>query len=296
MKKQIYVFVCTIIIIGLPSVTGLVISNNFKEIKNVTIDDTVPVWELGDSWTYYINRLQVNFSASGALIIFDSSMDNFTVELIGYPGSSYILGLSGRIKGSFHYESGEGRVLNGNLLFTKVSGTAKFRQNDLANEEAHIVIKGIVLLTEYSPQIQIPIPIPLTITINVNQSTPRPFIDFPLYNGKHGLINETSISADIKFESIVLQILSLFLADVPNEIFYRETYDVPMFDYLAKAENISVGAGTFDAYNIGFAWGLFGSIYYAPRAGCIIKAQTVIEIPDQFTVLFLGELISYNHK
>ncbi len=296
MKNQIYAFICTIIIISLPGVTGLVTSNTLEEIKNVTLDDNVPVWELGNSWTYDVNRFQANFTASGALIGFDTSIDDLIVELIGYPGSSYVLGLSGRIKGTFHYESGEGRVLNGNLLFTKISGNIKFRQSDLANEELHIVIKGIVLLTEYSPQIQIPIPIPLTITINVIQITPRPVINFPLYDGKEGMINETSISTNIKFGSIILQILSLFIGDIPNEIFYKETFNFPMFGYKVNSENISVGAGNFNAYNIGFVWGLFGSVFYAPSAGNFVKAETVIEIPDQFQVLFLGELISYNYK
>ena len=296
MKNQLYIFLFTIIIIGLPNITGLVITNNLVEIKNSSVDDYVPVWELGDSWTYNVNRFQANLSMSGALIVFDSYIDDFTLELIGYPGSSYILELSGRIKGSFYYESGEGRVIKGNLLFTKISGNAKFRQNDLANEELHIVIKGIVLLTEYSPQIQIPIPVPLTITINVIQITPRPFIDFPLYDGKEGFINQTSVSTDIKFGSIILQILSLFIGDIPNEIYYKETFDIPMFDYSAESENISVEAGTFDAYNIAFAWGLFGSIYYAPSAGNFIKAETVIEIPDQFQILFLGELKNHNYQ
>ena len=296
MKNQIYVLICTFIIIGLPNVKGLVTPDSMKDIKYVSLDDNAPVWDIGNSWTYDVNRFQANFTASGALIGFDTSIDDLIVELIGYPGSSYILGLSGRIKGTFRFESGEGRVLKGNLLFTKISGDIKFRQSDLAVEELHIVIKGIVLLTEYSPQIQIPIPFPLTITINVIQITPRPVIDFPLYDGKEGMINETSISTNIKFGSIVLQILSLFIGDIPNEIFCKETFNLPMFDYNVNSENISVGAGNFNAYNIGFVWGLFGSVFYAPSVGNFVKAETVIEIPDQFQVLFLCELISYNYK
>ena len=280
MKKQIYVFFCTMIIIVFPCVTGLIITNTLEEIKNLTVEDDAPVWELHNLWTYNVNRFQVNFFSSGALIGLDSSLDNFIVELIGLSESSYILKLSGRIKGYFQYDSGEGIVLKGNLLYTKVSGNLYLRQNDLAIEKLIFVIKGIVLLTENPLQIPIPIPIPLTITINVNQSTPRPFIDFPLYDGKQGLINETSITANIKFESIVLQILSLFIYGIPNEFFIEETLDIPMIDYLAESENISVGAGTFDAYNIKFAQDLFGSVYYAPSAGNFVKAEAVIEIPD----------------
>ena len=67
MKNQIYVLICTFIIIGLPNVTGLVTSDSMKDIKNVSLDDNVPVWELGNSWTYNVNRFQANFTISGAL-------------------------------------------------------------------------------------------------------------------------------------------------------------------------------------------------------------------------------------
>ena len=288
-----YLFFCTVIIISLPGINGLVITNNLKEIKNIAIEDVVPYWKLGDLWTYDVNRFQVVFYASGALIDLDSSIDDFTTELIGYTESSYILKLSGRIKGNFQYESGEGIVLKGNLLYTKASGYAYFRKNDLSSEGIQFVINGITLLTNHPLKIPIPIPIPLTITINVNQSTPRPFIDFPLFDGKQGLINETNISVSIKFESIIFRILSLFFADIPNEIFYEENFDIPMLNYLAETEIISIETGTIDTYNISFNWNLFGSVYYAPLLGNIVKVETVIEIPDQFKVLCIAELIDY---
>jgi len=295
MKNQIFAFLCTIIIIGIPIVTGD-ISNNLQEIENVSIDDNTPIWELGDFWTYDINRFQANFSATGAIIGIDSTLDDLTMEVIGYSESSYILGLSGRIKGYFEYESGEGIVLKGNLLFTKLSGNMYIRQNDLSNEKVNIVINGIVVLSRHPLQIPIPIPIPLTITINVNQDIPRSIIDFPLYNGKQGLINETVISADIRFESVFLRILSLFFADVPSDIYYEESFNIPMFDYSANTENISVEAGVFDTYKIQFGQGLVGSIFYAPSVGNLVKSEIVIEMTDQFMVLLIGELRSFNYQ
>jgi hypothetical protein len=296
MKKHMYVFLCTVILLGLPNVTGFIVKNNLYEIKNVSVDDNVPIWELGDSWTYDINRFQINFSASSALLGLDSAIDDLTLEMIGYSETSYILKLSGKIRGSFQYESGEGIALKGNLYFARISGNMYFRQNDLASEKLSIFINGIALLHKHPFQIPISIPIPLKITININQSTPRSFIDFPLYDGKQGFINETGIYANIKFESIFLQILSLFFADIPNEISYQETFDISMFDYLAKNENLSVGAGTFNSYNISFSWGLFGSIFYAPNVGNYIKAESVIDIPNQFMILIMGELKSYNYQ
>ena len=294
MKKQIIVFLC-ITIIGLSNTTNLVIANNLKEIKSFKVDE-VPVWKPDDSWTFYVNRLQTNFSLTGAVITLDASMDNLTVKVIGYSELFYILGLSGDIKGNFYYESSEGMVVNGYLLFTKTSGNIYVRKNNLAIEKTQIVIKGIVLITRRPTQIPIPIPLPLTITINIKQNTTRPFIDFPLYDGKQGTINETVISIDIRFDSIVLQFLSFFFESIPYFIYYKQTYNIPMLNYTTKNENISVTAGMFNTYNISFSWDLFGSIYYAPLVGNIIKIESVLDIPDQFLVLCICELKDYNYQ
>lgn len=294
MKKHINVFLC-IMIIGLPNITGLVITNNLKQMNSFIVDD-VPSWNLKDSWSFYVSRFQTNFSMSGALIDFDTYSDNLTIRMIGYSELFYILELSGNLKGSFFYESGEGIILKGNLFFTKVSGNLYIRKNDLAYDKLQIIIKGIALLVQHPLQFNIPIPLPLTITINVKQNNPRPFIDFPLFDGKQGLINETIISADIKIESIVLQILSFFFESIPYGIYYKDTYNIPVFNYFAKNENISVIAGAFNAYNISFAWNLFGSVYYAPLVGNIIKIESIIEVPDEFLVLCIGELKDYYYQ
>jgi hypothetical protein len=294
MKKQIYMVLTAIIIICLPNIEGLLTVNNHEEIETVKLDDNVPVWELGDSWIYNINRFQTNFYASGAFIGIDSYVDELNFEVIGYSETSYISGISGIIKGTFQYETGEGIVLKGNLLFTKLSGNIYFRKNDLAIEKTQIIIKGIVLITEHLFQIKIPIPLPLTITVNINQTISRPIIDFPLYDGKQGFINETVISANIKFESVVLQILSFFFEDIPYGIYYKETFNIPMLNYSTKTENISIGSETYNAYNISFAWDLFGSIYYAPSVRNIVKTEAVIEVPDKFMVLCIAELKDYN--
>ncbi|MDH7507478.1 MAG: hypothetical protein QHH15_06835 [Candidatus Thermoplasmatota archaeon] len=296
MKKQINIFLCMMIIIILPNPAGLVLNSNLQSIKNSSFDDYAPEWKLDNSWNYYINRFQINFSISNALMALDSYIDNLTVEMIGYSGSSYKLGLSGNIKGVFEYDSGEGMVLKGNLLFTKFSGNSFIRKNDLANEKTQIIIKGIVLLTEHTFRIPLPIPLPLTITVNMIQNNPRSFVDFPLYDGKHGLINETIISLDIKIESIILRIFSFFFEEIPYSIYYKDTYIFPMLNYSIKTSNITVYAGSFNTYNISFSWDLFGSIFYAPLVGNIVKIESVIEVPDQFMVLCIGELKDYYYQ
>jgi len=135
----------------------------------------------------------------------------------------------------------------------------------------------------------------LKISMNVLQTMPRPLIDFPLYDGKINILSDAQISVNIKLESIVLKILHIFKPDIPEEILLDKEIGLPMLPYNATMEQVTVEAGTYDAYNIKFLEGLFGSIYYAPAVGNIIKAEANMEIPDQLLVDFHGELKETNY-
>lgn len=260
------------------------------------MEDDVPIWDVGDSWTYLVDTCSVQFYESEQLIEINLSMDSFLVKVEETTATSYLLGISGKIQGSFGYDDGAGTTLAGRLYFTKISGTLQIRKADLAVEKALVVIRGIALLKEHPLPISIPIPVPLTITVNVEQGTPRPFIDFPLYDGKEGIISEAHLSANIKVESIVLKILHIFNSEIPKEIILDQEIDTPMFPYSATAEEITVQAGTFAAYNLSFFEGLFGSIYYASAAGNIVKAEAKMDIPDQLMIRFHGELKQTNYE
>jgi hypothetical protein len=276
MKRLIGLFVCSIMVF---SVTGLAY-NVTTDFDNISMDDDVPIWENGYAWRYNIGKFSFQLNQSGQLMSLDMSLTDLLIDVIGTTTTSYKLSVSGNINGLFDYDDGAGTKIGGILFITKISsGEIKIRQADLAAEQAYFVIKSIALVLEH-PLAPIPIPIPLTITINIIQETPRSLIDFPLYDGKEGIIPESDISANIRVESFVLKILHSLISSFPEEIYVEQNVTLPMLLYTATEEQVSVEAGNYTAYNIEFFQGLLGSIYYAPVAGNYIKAVAEINTMD----------------
>ncbi|UCF49672.1 MAG: hypothetical protein JSU91_07960 [Thermoplasmatales archaeon] len=291
MKRLIGLIICTLL---LCSMSGLAYNITTEEDKT-TINDDVPIWEFADSWRYDIGRLFLQLNQSGQFIKLDLSLDNLLTNVVGVTSTSYEMSISGNIAGIFDYDDGSGTTLGGILFMTRVSGDLQIRQSDLAAEEAIIVIKSIALLLEHPLPLPIPIPVPLTITITIIQETPRPLIDFPLFDGKIGIIPETDLITSIKVESIALKILHIFIPDIPEEIIIEQNVTLPMLLYSATQEEITVSGVNYTAYNINFYEGLLGSIYYAPTAGNYIKALADISTPE---IIFSvnGELTETTYK
>jgi hypothetical protein len=298
MKKIICVFLSMLFIISAPNIISQV--NSDKSTKNTdtaNFDDDVPVWEVGDSWTYTLNPLSFELNQSGSFVSLNISMTDLFVDVVEATDDSYTLKISGSITGSFNFDDGAGTQIAGVFLLTRIiSGSIQLRKADIALLEAHIIIRGIALLIEHPFPINMRIPIPLTLTVNVLQNAPRPLIDFPLFDGKENILNESSVSVDFKLESIVLRILNIFFPDIPAEIFFEQTVNTPMLAYSAIIENVTVPAGTFSAYNILFFEGMLGDLYYAPTAGSIVKAEAGLDMEDQFNAYFKCELKSYNYS
>ncbi|UCF12753.1 MAG: hypothetical protein JSW06_00455 [Thermoplasmatales archaeon] len=274
---------------------GELIKISHTELNKSSFDDDVPIWENEDLWEYDIDTCQIQVNMSGQFMGLDLSMDNFILKVEGTTATSYQMSVSGRIKGTLKYDDGAGTTINGSLFFTSIFGSLLMRQTDLAVEETIITIRGIALLTEHPLPLSFPIPFPATITVKTVHTTPRPILDFPLFDGKSGILPETFMSVNIKLESIVLKILHIFIADIPEEIILDTEMDVPVLQYSATAEEVTVKAGIYDAYNIVFFEGLFGSIYYAPVAGNVVKVEANMDVPDQLMVAFNGELKNTNY-
>jgi hypothetical protein len=162
-------------------------------------------------------------------------------------------------------------------------------------KNANLKLRSIALLNEHPLPIPLPLPIPITITFNFGNSMPRPLIDFPLYDGKMGIITESSMNANITVSSIILKILSILTSSIPAGLSFDYPMSIPQLFYNATVEDITVKAGTFSAYNIVFYEGLLGGIYYAPSVGNMIKAQAEFSIEDMLNFKFYGELEEYSY-
>ena len=291
MKKLVGLIIC-ILIISCFSVGGQRIStNSIKQTPKVnTFDDDVPSWQVDDEWIYELENINFEVISSGATISLHAAMKNLILKITKISGSSYELEVSGDIKGDFSYDLGEGTRIAGELSKTTISGSIKINIATLAFEEASLVIDTKMILREYPLPINIPIRIPFTITVSVVHDTPRPVIEFPLFDGKSGTITEAYVSISIKVESIILKLINIFVPDIPSEINYEMGSFLPSLFYEAVIEQITVLAGTFSAYHIGFLQGAIGAVYYAPERENIIKIEMNLELEDQLIIQVSGEL------
>ena len=298
MKKVISLILCMLLMCSISGAAQQIVTKTTNQKTSThTLDDDVPVWEVGNSWKYDIDQFFLSIGGTAEAIEFDANIDNCLFKVSEVTGTSYELDVSGKIKGTFSYDNGAGTYFKGNLLFTRLSGSMQIRKADLAAEEEFFEIKTIAILTEQSIiPISIPIPIPLTISISIEHISPRTVIDFPLYDGKINLLPTASISANILVESFVLRIAHIFFPDIPSEMLITQEVDIPMLPYSANVEEITVKAGTYNAYNIEFLLGLLGSIYYAPDAGNIIKMDADVEYPGEFSVSLHTELKDTNYS
>jgi len=275
MKRLIVLILCTLLMCSIP---GLALKiEPIKQTELVSIDDDVPVWDVGNSWGYDIEKLSFQLNQSGRSLVLNLSSDSILdVKVKDTSETSYKLGISGKLDGVFIYSDETGVNIGGPLFFTRISGNLQIRQSDLAAESTKININTVALVLDHPLFIPVPIPIPLDIEIIFSPNMSRPLIDFPLYDGKLGLISDTNLSVSINAGSIILKILHFIKSDFPSEIFFDQEVNIPMLLYTAAEEMITVGEKTYTAYNIEYFQGLIGSIYYAPLAGNIIKAEAEI--------------------
>lgn len=233
----------------------------------ITLDDDVPVWNKEDSWTYIISDFWVDYSDEGIGISMNGIIDDFKWTVSDTSGTNYKVDVTGKISAS--YEASipfVGRILNVsgtiNPPLNRLTGTIIFNKSNLEIEDFTAVIKGITTLMIHS--ISIKFPIPIRITADADLSTPLPLFDFPLHILKFWAMPEMDITTYVNFGGI----FGLF--KIPIKIFTHYDWIPGAFSCLNK-ENITVKAGTYDAWKIQSLLGGFFEYYYAPIVGNLVK-------------------------
>jgi len=293
--KILAIFISILFLVSIGASANTFSESNFNK-QTSTMDDNTPTWSLGNIWTYDINTIEFQLNESGQTIELSLAVNDLELKVSSETQTAYVLDLKGKISGSFAYDDGAGMTLGGSLYFTKFSGILNVGKDNLTAHREYVVINSIALLTEHPIPIPLPLPIPLKITIEVDHPTPRPLLVFPLFDGKIVLVEGVHITANIKVESIVLRILNLINPEIPAEIVLDQGLYLPQLLYDVAPEEVTVTAGIYDAYNLAFFEGLLGSLYYAPVAGNLIKAQAELDVPDSFYLNFDGELKSTNYS
>ena len=218
----------------------------------------VPVWKVGDSWTYneqYVNHL---YNANGTLwyLFYHNCTSTYTVT--DTTGDNYTVKMTST--------DNEGRVTIGSIhlkftKYTKFTCEFKLRKTDLALVSESWQEKGPVFWLLFNI---VPIPAQYTDAWENTYSIPDVTFPFPLTAGTHGPLPNASCTGHEKC-SLFWGLITLF--NWPDTYGYSGDQN-----YTCEMANISVPAGTYDAYNVSVesTYGLghlSGWSYYVPEVG-----------------------------
>jgi hypothetical protein len=260
-KKIVGIVVLMLVATAVVSATNI----NVKETSQPTSAGVdVPVWKIGDSWTYNEQYHQIFYDSDGGInfIWYHNCTSTYTVT--DDTGDHYAVKLTS--------ENNEGSLNIGIFRlkftpFTKLTQEMEFRKTDLAyvntfkNQE-----KGPVIWLLFNI-----VPIPAQYSdIWENTLTPSVFLPFPLTAGTNGTLPGNTGTGH--------ETLSLYwgLIKFINTDF---SFDFPALNYTCEMANITVPAGTYDAYNVSTDV-YFGSshnytwTYYVPEMGFYAKQIT----------------------
>ena len=301
-----------------------------NETEVVSFDDDVPIWEISDIWTYRIDDIIIDFEEENQTIHINLQIDSLSLEVIDDTGDSYKLSINAEVSGTCdaYFDFGDGPVnITARLESTPVSGDISFVKSNLGMEELNVYMEGHLQVNVLEqPYIDLPfsipeIPVPGIISLNVDFENPFAILDFPLNTTKIWNLSSTNFSVDGEIKSIWLNILnfvnkiaSIFgvellppelaellpifdIGDALNALDVGNVFEIPAIPYAFACfnrSNVTVEAGTYDAYNITIVGGL-ASVYYAPEAGNIIRISGKLEELLPYIKDISMELIETNY-
>lgn len=314
MKKEIIaIFIFMLMIGAVFPVVGIINdekSNLLNRIKgkDLIFFDDVPIWEMGDQWIFKIEDVNINYEDEYKSLNFNIEMSDLTMKVVSISHDSYRLEYKLKVSGDFEFYHEEYSLkINGDfgkLLASKIEGDITLRKSDFGIEELNYQFFGMIKFKIIeNPIISFPLPtirVPVRVSLNIDFDVPYTLIDFPLSVDKTWSLPATTITVDGKITSIFLKLLNFInkiaglfnidllpselaeflpdvdIGDVLNGYGNGNSFSIPENPNIGcfSKNDISVGAGTYNAYNItvpGISESI-GNLYYASEVGYIIKA------------------------
>jgi hypothetical protein len=275
--KIIGIIFCTLIMIHMSVMATSIPKNQ----NSITLNDDVPTWNVGDSWTYTINNFAIHYNVSGQKMFMDGYIDDFNLNVADTSGTNYKVDFTGKLTGAYDiYFSTTSLTLDVEGTFkptlTRFKGSIFFSKSDLEIEDITGEIMGITM-AKISP-LPISLPIPFKLSLDGDFTTKLPIFDFPLHGLKIWALPEIDIIMKAQFGGI----FGLINIPVTFQTHYSWT---PLAFWCWSMESITVEAGTFDAWRISSIIGDYFEYYYAPSIGNVVKVEVSLPNGD-----VLGEL------
>ena len=172
-----------------------------RSIKEIAPDvapssnDTVPVWTVGDSWTYAMNTINVDIDQDNLSFHLHFEINELPFQVIEVTNDSYLLNFTAGISGSGNIFADLGNNHRINLSATieeaTIHGLLWYNTSDLALQKIQIVLSGNFSgeITELLIPLSHPIPRQTNFTVNATAAFELPYptiLHFPLNENETG--------------------------------------------------------------------------------------------------------------
>jgi hypothetical protein len=269
----------------------------------------VPVWTVGDTWTYQVDDISINYTTETQSIQLHGSLSELPLEVTSTTGDFYTLSFETTMNGIGYINANpvDGPVnVSVTISDLAIHGTVQIEKSSLGIKDISLSFDNQKITFNIIDQPFLPLPnwlhvlsAKFTSDIDVNCDISVALLTFPLNTGMLWDLVATSFSVNGQLESKLFNLLyflnnfvKLFGRElIPAEIaallpiidfnealtsfLGTNVFEIPGFVgvfYCPATETVSVPAGTYDAYNITLMGGL-GQCYYAPTAGNIIRLR-----------------------
>jgi hypothetical protein len=281
------------------------VNNLISDDKNTFYSDDVPIWKKGTVWTYKLDDINIDFdNGYGEVFHLHIGTGNIPFTVVSDSGSSYLVSFNAKISGNMYIETETGHYsikVQATLIRTQLKGDISFRKSDLAISSINIQLSAKVALSISKP-ISLPaLRVFATLKLNIGFSNPYTILSFPMATNSSWGLPATGLSVDGSLRSPWLRVVNIAntllrltgripaeykdlsdmiakilpvidISDTLNLFNISNPIDIPeepgMF-YCSNMENVSVQAGSYNAYNISIMG--MANMYYAPDVGKIIK-------------------------
>jgi hypothetical protein len=301
------------------------------ETMSTTYNADVPVWEIGDQWTYQIDDISIVNQQEGKSINLLLTIAELPLTVTRTTGDFYTLEFQTTVSGQYtmSIDPGDGPA-NFSITFSNVdlSGEVFIEKSTLGIKEISAGFKKEKISIEIE-QSYIPLPSFLQrfsakITMDITATFEPSFslLTFPLNTGIVWNLTSTNITINGEIQSIYLNLINFInkmaklfgkeflppeiakllpiinIKDALTTLGNENVFPIPAVSnafFCLNTENITVPAGAYEAYNI-ILFGGFGQCYYAPTAGNVVKITGNFEEINPDIKNFKMELISTNYS
>jgi hypothetical protein len=254
---------------------GVVATNGESSVssyKASPLEDDVPIWSVGNTWTYTVNNITVRYNQGGQRILMDGTIEDFTWTVTDTTGEYYTVALTGKLSATYDILLNSQTTavhLVGSFTptLTRLKGTLQLTKSNLQVHAISLQLLGITMTKINS--LSFSLPLPFKLVSQGSLTTDFPLFNFPLYMLKFWDLPDLTLTMSSTFGGI------FGLIQIPFTVNVHYSW-MPLAFFTLGKEDVTVPAGTYNAYKVQSLIGDYFVYYYASGVGNIVKIDVTL--------------------